>query len=342
LTSCFSKKAPIIGTFEPTTSTAPSDYPTKHPTVSPTLSLAPSDGPSPSPTVPIFQTVTTTVGAKSPFSGISASDLADRFAAIIAFLAAVMKKLLGPDRSNWGVRVVTVGGIAARQTKSLFEVAELFARADTDSVEVEFEFSYTTECPADGCTEDEETGAVDEGLKLLDIVETVVATGQLQQTIIDDAADVGLGEELSNVGVLEIVLEAPKIEIIDPTAYPSIESTSAPTVTASPTSSPKYDCEDSPFRFNVKKDDKVIKRYCSWAKVKRRARCNLTGVREHCPKSCWGCRNCADSTLRFKFAYNGNERFRTCEWVARKKTIERCSAVEGISATCPLTCGTCT
>lgn len=304
--------------------------------------MAPSVGPTRSPTVPTFDVVQTKFGAKSPFSGISPSDLADRFAAIVALLEAVMRKLLGPDRANWGTRVVSVGGRANRRTKSRLEEVELFTLAEEDVVEVEFEFTLTTECrDNDGCNESTQTAALNEGLEALDVVTTAVTSGALQQTMIEDAEAAGLSEELSNLTVSTVTVENPTIEIIEATPYPSIETFSAPT--SSPTSSPTYDCEDSPLRFQVKiKDDEFIKRYCSWVKIKPSGRCKLKGVREHCPQSCRRCQNCADSSLKFKFVYDGIEEYRKCKWVAHQDTDFICSTVEGISTTCPLTCGTCT
>ena len=49
---------------------------------------------------------------------------------------------------------------------------------------------------------------------------------------------------------------------------------------------------------------------------------------------------CSDSTLRFKFEYDGEEITRSCRWVARKDTEERC-AIDGVSEMCADTCGTC-
>mmetsp|Transcript_26278 Transcript_26278/g.39385 ORF Transcript_26278/g.39385 Transcript_26278/m.39385 type:complete len:1408 (+) Transcript_26278:130-4353(+) len=335
-------KEPTSDTPKPTTSTKPSYHPTNSPTTNPTTTVAPSAGPviTSSPSEPLFQTIVTTCSCTSPFRGISPSDLANRFAAIVSLLQAVMQKLLGPNRANWGTRVVRVGGIVARRL-SIFEVAEIIAAADQDDVvEVEYEFTNTRECYSDdGCNADEQATAVQEGFEVLATVETVVTTGQLQQTIIDDSDSAGLSEELSSVEVGEVTVSTPEIEVVDATAYPSIYKTPAPVV---PTSSPTYDCEDSPLRFKVMKDGKLISRYCSWVRVKRNSRCKLPGIREQCPQSCWRCRNCADSTLRFKILNKGIEQMRSCEWVGRRDTVARCTMIEGVSLTCPLTCGTCT
>ena len=179
-----------------------------------------------------------------------------------------MQKLLGPDRSNWGTRVVRIGSINARRL-SIFEIAEILAGED-DEVEVEYEFTNSRECYSDdGCNDDEQAASVQEGQEVLSTVENVVASGQLQQTIVDDAGPAGLTEELANVIVEDVVVTTPVTEIIDTTAYPSIAKTATP---VAPTSSPTYDCEDSPLRFKVEKDGKFINRYCSWVRVKRNSR----------------------------------------------------------------------
>lgn len=50
--------------------------------------------------------------------------------------------------------------------------------------------------------------------------------------------------------------------------------------------------------------------------------------------------SCFDSSLRFKLTWNSKRITRGCSWVANKKTSARC-AVEGVSAHCVYTCGTC-
>ncbi len=332
-------KAPTSDTPRPTISPKPSKAPTLDPTPSPTLSFAPTLAPviTASPSEQLFQVITTRCYCRSPFRGISQTDLTNRFNAIVELLRSVMQQLLGPERANWGTRVVRVGSINARRLSTV-EIARLLQDAG-DEVEVEYEFTNSRECyNDDGCNDAEQEAAVQEGLGVLATVETVVASGQLQQTIVEEAPQAGLTEELGSVEVASVVVSTPQVELIDITAYPSIEKTPAP---IAPTSSPTYDCEDSPFRFMVEKDGKMINRSCWWVRTKRNSRCRLPGVREMCPQSCWRCRNCADSTLRFKFEFNGNEDFRSCEWVARKDTAYRCIAVEGVSDTCPLTCGTC-
>jgi len=64
---------------------------------------------------------------------------------------------------------------------------------------------------------------------------------------------------------------------------------------------------------------------------------------EHCPTvgmSCIPGPGCEDSPSRFKFPKNGKLVTKSCEWAARKNTIERC-AISGVGETCPLTCETC-
>jgi hypothetical protein len=49
---------------------------------------------------------------------------------------------------------------------------------------------------------------------------------------------------------------------------------------------------------------------------------------------------CVDSPLRLKINRDGNQISRYCSWVAQKDTNNRC-ALDGVSAACPITCGTC-
>merc|ERR1711915_614360 len=50
--------------------------------------------------------------------------------------------------------------------------------------------------------------------------------------------------------------------------------------------------------------------------------------------------SCGDSTLRFKLTWNSKKITRGCDWVANKAAVQRC-AVDGVSAMCSSTCGTC-
>jgi len=50
--------------------------------------------------------------------------------------------------------------------------------------------------------------------------------------------------------------------------------------------------------------------------------------------------SCSDSPLRFKIVKNDNVIRRDCTWVSNKNTNARC-ALDGVSETCPDTCGTC-
>ena len=224
--------------------------------------MVPTEAPviTPGPSAALFQVITTRCYCRSPFRGISQTDLQNRFSAIVSLLQSVMQKLLGPDRSNWGTRVVRVGSINTRRL-SIFRVAEILSNQD-DEVEVEYEFTNSQECISeDGCTVLEQEASVQEGLAVLSTVEAVVNSGELQQTIVEDSESVGLTEELANVVVNEVVVSTPEVVVIETTAYPSIYTTPAP---MSPTSSPTYDCEDSPLRFKVKKDGELISRTCSW------------------------------------------------------------------------------
>jgi hypothetical protein len=50
--------------------------------------------------------------------------------------------------------------------------------------------------------------------------------------------------------------------------------------------------------------------------------------------------NCYDSLLRLKIPKDGKMLTRYCSWVGAKDTVTRCS-LDGVSAACPKTCGTC-
>ena len=51
---------------------------------------------------------------------------------------------------------------------------------------------------------------------------------------------------------------------------------------------------------------------------------------------------CVDYPLRFRINGDSSQgsRNKSCEWVARKDTANRC-ALDGVSAACPVTCGAC-
>jgi uncharacterized protein (DUF1501 family)/uncharacterized protein (DUF1800 family) len=115
--------------------------------------------------------------------------------------------------------------------------------------------------------------------------------------------------------------------------------------TSSPTPAPapsgQSSCEDSPFRFKVEINGKVRGRSCVWVATRGTlARCRLIGVKEMCSSTCSNCQSCSDSTLRFKFEFNGKKITRGCSWVANKNTFERCQ-VTGMKHACRATCGTC-
>lgn len=117
--------------------------------------------------------------------------------------------------------------------------------------------------------------------------------------------------------------------------YQTSTPTTAPVSTPSSTS-----CEDSPFRFQVVLNGNTRMRGCAWvAKRKTEVRCQLEGVKEHCPSTCDVCDNCVDSIARFRFAYNGRSMKRYCTWVARA-TASRCM-INGMDDTCRSTCGNC-
>lgn len=297
----------------------------------------------------------------SPFKGISPADLQNRFAAIVALLEAAMRKVLGPDKSGWGTRVVRIG---PRDTRMLlFHNWEENAYME-DSVDVEYEFSSSKTCALDGCDTNDEESSINEGLNVLEGVKESVASGKLTEIVKSEAEEAGLSE-LSDVVVEEVEVVEPEVEIIEITSFPSATKSSAPSltqkpsvaVTIEPTSQPTSPptspptlqptpqifppCADSPFRFDVKKDGKIKKRSCSWVANHSNSKCKLKGVSSHCQYTCSNCGSCIDSSLKVKFIYKKKNYLRSCEWVGRKDVNNRCS-VSGISDTCRSTCGSCT
>jgi len=350
-------QAPNTDTLSPTISSKPTKSPTEGPTASPTTSLVPTGSPSDtkitqSPSDPRFQVITTTCSCVSPFKGISPEDLADRFAAIVALLEAVMLKVLGPDRSGWGTRVVRVGNLDTRRL--LFHDAREKIYIE-NSVDVEYEFSKSETClSVNGCDTNDQDSSINEGLAVLEDVTQSVNSGQFTELITNDAAEAGL-DELSDVVVEEVVVVEPEVEIIEITAFPSVTKSSVPTLTQNPsvavttqypsiqpTNSPTFSpCTDSPFRFDVKKDGKIMRRSCSWVANHPILKCKLKGVSSHCQQTCSNCESCVDSPFKVQFMFNKKDYLRSCDWVARKDVQNRCS-VDGISDTCRSTCGRCT
>ena len=266
----------------------------------------------------------------SPFRGISEADLQARFSAIVAMLKAVMEKVLGPDRSNWGTKVVRVGNRdvrslpKARLLEILADVAE-----DEDSVEVEYEFSNSRECYSeDGCDDAEQETSVNEGLEILSTVESSISSGEFQEILVEDSEEAGL-TELTNATVEEVETEAPEVEIIEITPFPT-PSTPSPTYST---------CADSTLRFKVLQDNEYINRSCDWVARHPNAKCSLDGVKSHCPNTCWSCGTCQDSSLNFRFTYNGSTEYRSCSFIETDPG-ERCS-IDGVSNTCRETCSIC-
>ena len=113
-----------------------------------------------------------------------------------------------------------------------------------------------------------------------------------------------------------------------PSSPPSVSETSKP-------------CNDSTVRFRLRKNGRNIARSCVWVANKdTKNRCAIEGVSSMCPKTCGTCDPCIDGTARFKLVYNDRKITRSCEWVAKKQTSQRCTAA-GVSGACRLTCGSC-
>lgn len=112
------------------------------------------------------------------------------------------------------------------------------------------------------------------------------------------------------------------------------------TSTDLPTSPPveNNNCNDSPFRFRLKKNGRNIARDCTWVRNRDTInRCSIEGVPSMCPSTCNKSCNCVDGTKRFRFPWKGKMVSRDCTWVGNKQTRQRC-AVPGMSDTCSSTC----
>jgi len=100
-------------------------------------------------------------------------------------------------------------------------------------------------------------------------------------------------------------------------------------------------CDNTSLRFKVAWNGKRIMRDCSWIGNKATIqRCKVEGVSAACPVTCDTCNTCADTSLRFKVAWNGKRIMRDCSWIGNKATIQRCK-IEGVAEACPVTCGLC-
>jgi len=106
-------------------------------------------------------------------------------------------------------------------------------------------------------------------------------------------------------------------------------------------------CTDNPDRFSFTNNKGVIKRKkCVWAaKKKTFNRCKKDAVAENCPNTCspdclrppYSTTGCRD--FPYKFELLSNNKFKNCEWVAKKKE-SRCPKFPSKDY-CPLTCSTC-
>lgn len=104
------------------------------------------------------------------------------------------------------------------------------------------------------------------------------------------------------------------------------------------------ECEDSPLTFKVNINGKRRWRDCAWAAEKStRFRCGLDeAVQTMCPFTCDTCDECVDSsTPKFQVEFeSGNTVSKNCDWVASRKTRQRCN-LEGVETACRDTCGLC-
>ena len=123
-----------------------------------------------------------------------------------------------------------------------------------------------------------------------------------------------------------------------PTPTPVAPTPPTPTPVTPTPPTPIAECSDSTLRFKVVKNGKKITRACEWVERKDTvSRCAIEGVSEMCAATCGTCSTCADTTARLKFVYKGRKMTRSCDFVARKATAERC-AIEGLGDACRETC----
>ena len=154
-------------------------------------------------------------------------------------------------------------------------------------------------------------------------------------------------EVLSNPGsgaFSSLTEEFGECDSIEPSTAPSKRPTKSPTVEPTPSPTPSLtalNCVDTPLRFRLRKDGKIIARNCSWVSNKdTRNRCNLDGVTSMCPNTCEICGACFDGQNRFTLPWNGRMIRRSCSWVGKKQKNRRC-AVPGVAITCRVTCNSC-
>ena len=76
-------------------------------------------------------------------------------------------------------------------------------------------------------------------------------------------------------------------------------------------------------------------------------RCALSGAEVHCPRTCGVCDSsaqttvglpCVDSPTRFTIKSEYNSLIRSCSWVAKQDTTNRCF-LPGVQENCPKECG---
>ena len=128
-------------------------------------------------------------------------------------------------------------------------------------------------------------------------------------------------------------------------------STSAPTLSATPTSAPTSSsspsalyswCKDSSRKFTIEslKWMQGRKKSCPWANEdgKKWFRCGIEEVKENCPVLCDFCQ-CKNNEGRFVLAPGLRK---TCQWPKRSDSWWRCNTYPVLKEMCPLSCGECT
>jgi hypothetical protein len=207
---------------------------------------------------------------------------------------------------------------------------------------VEVEFTNVNICEnEDGCTESDVNESYQEGLNVINTVVESVQSGALVQTIKEEAAAAGLSDVVLDLSLDDVVTQDPQTEVVDPTPFPTMDITSSPSVSPTRSGPPPHRCDDSPFKFQVKFNDKTKSKSCAWVAKHPNWKCQLDGVSTYCPSTCGSCGTCSDATKRFIVTLkNGTNASRSCAWVANKNTEARC-AIPGFAETCRATFGYC-
>jgi hypothetical protein len=231
-----------------------------------------------------------------------------------------------------------------------------------DQMKVEFEIALKSPCTEDICGDYVEgipsayANLVVESLKdefLVENIQKAAAEQQVSSLLNAGVAAESYSSEVADFNVIH-ASEAPSME-------PSVTFSTAPSLSIQPSAiasvNPTLECRDSETKKFIINEDTGERKGCPWVARRKTAwRCEIPGVKELCPKTCFGTcsqspseapsgipsdvptESCIDSSLRFWNVKSNS--LKSCVWVARKETWVRCK-IPGVSAHCPNTCGQC-